>query len=109
MTTAQKLYNAIEFFSVEEPYFEQFKKTFRDTLVAHGAPTPNAMEMTQIAAESLRQFSGDDYHLRMAEIIACDPAFERAIDGNAPAFHATHRYMSYYLELPAMPQIRVAN
>lgn len=109
MTTAQKLYNAVEFFSAEEPYFTQFKKIFRETLVAHGAPFRNAAEMTRIAAESLRQFSGDDYHLCMAEIIACDRAFERAIGGNADAFHAAHRYMSYYLELPAMPQLRVAN
>jgi len=109
MTTAQKLYNAVEFFSVREPYLEQFKKTFRETLVAHGAPILNARKMTHIAAETLGRYSGHDYHLCMAELIACDQAFEQAIDGNFAAFHAAHKYMSYYLELPAMPQLRIAN
>ncbi|WP_346840026.1 hypothetical protein [Microbulbifer sp. SAOS-129_SWC] len=109
MTTTQKLYNAVEFFSAEAPYLEQFKRVFREALVAHGAPIINAQRMTRLATDALQNFSGYDYHLRMAELIACDREFERAIDGNFEAFHAVHKYMSYYLELPAMPELRVAN
>ena len=109
MTTAQKIYNAIELFSAEEPYYKQFKTMFRSALIDHGTPAANADQMAEVAAESLRDHTGQDHHLGMAQIIACHQGFERAIDGNIKAFQAMHKYMSYYLDFTDMQQARVAN
>jgi len=104
MTTAQKIYRAIEMFSIEEPHYGQFKATFREALIDHGAPAANAGQMAEVAAESLRGHAEQDYHLGMAQIIACHWEFERAMDGNLEAFQAMHKYMSYYLDYTELQQ-----
>lgn len=109
MTTAQKIYQAIELFSDQDPHFGQFKTNFREALIDHGAPAANAEEMAEIAAESLRDHSGQDHHLGMAQVIACHCEFERAMDGNIEAFQAMHKYMSYYLDFAEMQQMKIAN
>lgn len=109
MTTAQKIYHAIELFGAEEPHFGHFKTTFRKALIEHGTPAANAEQMAKIAADSLRDHSGPDHHLGMAEVIACHSEFERAMDGNLEAFEAMHKYMSYYLNCADMQQLKIAN
>lgn len=93
MTTAQKIYQAIEFFSIEEPHYSQFKMTFREAVIDHGVPVENARNMAEIAAESLREHTDFNYHLEMARIIACDARFDRAMGGNIAACQAMHKYM----------------
>ncbi len=109
MTTAQKIYQAIELFSGEDPHFGRFKINFREALIGHGTPAANAEKMADIAAESLRDHSGQDHHLGMAQIIACHCEFEQAMDGNIEAFQAMHRYMSYYLDAAEMQAMKIAN
>lgn len=109
MTTAEKIYQAIELFSVKAPYFDKFMQRFSEALTFSGTPATIADRMAQVAAESLRQYSGLDYHLGMAQVIACNGEFESAINGNLEAFQSMHRYMSYYLECADMEQRLVAN
>ncbi len=109
MTTAQRIYRAIEFFSTKEPHYSQFKMTFREAVVDHGVPVANAGKMAEVAAESLRRHTDRDYHLGMAQIIACDRRFDRAMNGSVEAFQAMHKYMSYYLDYAELQQARVAN
>ncbi|WP_323844250.1 hypothetical protein [Microbulbifer magnicolonia] len=109
MTTGQKIYQTIEFFSTEEPHFDRFKTAFRDTLIDIGAPAANAGEMAAIAAETLRDHSDGDYHLGMASIITFHPEFERAIGGDIAVIQAMHKYMSYYLDFAEMQQTRAAS
>ena len=109
MTTAEKIYHAIELFSRKAPFFEYFIFRFREALTDSGAPVAIAERMAHVAANSLGAYSGQDYHLGMAQTIACNSEFERAIDGNLQAFQSMHTYMSYYLECSDMEQRMVAN
>lgn len=109
MTTGQKIYQAIELFSTEEPHFDRFKITFRETLIDNGAPAANAERMAAVAAETLRSNADGDYHLGMAHIITFHPEFEQAIDGNIEAFQAMHKYMSYYLDFAELQQTCAVN
>lgn len=109
MTTGQKIYHAIELFSSEAPHFDQFKQTFRETLIDNGAPAANAEQMATIAAENLRVCSEGDYHLGMAHIITFHPEFEQAAGGNPEALQAMHKYMNYYLDFADMQQSEAVN
>lgn len=109
MTTAQKIYQAIELFSIEEPHFGRFKLTFREALIDHGAPAANAGEMAEVAAKSLRQHENRDYHLGMAMIIAQSQGFESAMGSSPEAFQAMHKYMSYYLDYADLQQVAAVN
>ena len=109
MTTEEKIYHAIELFSRKAPFFEYFIFRFREALTDSGTPAANAERIARVAANSLGAYSGQDYHLGMAQTIASNSEFELAISGNLEAFQSVHRYMSYYLECADMEQRMVAN
>ncbi|AMX02570.1 hypothetical protein [Microbulbifer thermotolerans] len=105
MTTAERIYQAVELFSAEEPHYHLFELAFQDALTSDGTPGADAEEMARVAAKSLRSLGYSDYHLAMAATIAYNSDFEKLMYGSPAAVQAMHKYMSYYLEFADHQQV----
>lgn len=105
MAIGQKIYQAVEQFSVAPPNCGQFKVSLRDTLVDEGAQSEIAEHLAIKIEDAFKSQSGGDYHLGLVELIAVHPEFEKLLFQDIAATTAMHKYMSFYLGLAEVPSV----
>lgn len=110
MSLGQQIYFAIELFAPDARHRERFCRRLTRILIDNGSAPLSARHIAAVLAEALSEPCAD-YHLAMAHLITFHPPLTALLDDDQPATYALHYYMTYFLDitaLPSGPEVRFA-